>query len=74
MAAKMLSYRQMHEEYGFAVGTLYGMVNRKQIPHVRLSKRWVMFDRDEIESWLGTKKILTDNSRGPRGTGGNHGR
>jgi len=36
---------------GLAVGTLYNMVSKRQIPHRKLG-RLVKFERDELDKWL----------------------
>jgi excisionase family DNA binding protein len=57
MSPKTLSYADVEAEYGIPVGTLYALVCRRQIPHIRLGKRWVRFDRGEIEALLETHAV-----------------
>jgi excisionase family DNA binding protein len=45
-------YNGLVERTGIKKGTLYAMVSRKQIPHIRLSSRMVLFDEEAIEEWL----------------------
>lgn len=45
-------YNGLVERTGIKKGTLYAMVSRKRIPHIRLSSRLVLFDEKEIEKWL----------------------
>lgn len=52
-----LNYKQMADFLGVPLGTLYAMVNRKQIPHIRLGKRLVRFSKSEIEEWIKTRAI-----------------
>jgi excisionase family DNA binding protein len=52
MSSQMLTYIEAAEFTGIAVTTLYTMVCRKQIPHVRLGKRLVRFPRAELDAWM----------------------
>lgn len=49
---KMMTYRQAAELLQLPVGTVYSMVARRGIPHVRLGRRLVRFNRDDIDNWL----------------------
>ncbi|GEL75283.1 helix-turn-helix transcriptional regulator [Myxococcus virescens] len=40
--------------------TLYAMVSRKQIPHIRLGPRLVVFSRDELEKWMAARRVDVD--------------
>ena len=56
---------------GIPVGTLRAMVSRKQVPHIRLGPRLVVFDQRAIETWLQGKTIKEsereDRAQGVRG-------
>lgn len=45
------------------VGTLRSMVSRKQVPHVRLSARIVVFDLDELDAWLNSRRVAVGGGR-----------
>lgn len=45
---------------GLKRGTLYALVSRKRIPHRRLGRRLVIFDRAELERWLEGYAVATD--------------
>jgi excisionase family DNA binding protein len=47
-----MSYDDAVELTGILKPTLYSLVHRKQIPHIRLSNRLVRFQREELEMWL----------------------
>lgn len=57
MSDDLLTYAQLGEVIGFPLGTLYSMVKKKQIPHVRLGRRLVRFRRNEIERWLQSRSV-----------------
>jgi excisionase family DNA binding protein len=52
-----LTYRETAEYLGVAVGTIYSMVARGQIPHVRLGPRLVRFPRAELDAWLAARTV-----------------
>lgn len=45
---------------GLPIATLYSMVSRKQIPHIRLGPRLVVFSRGELERWLADHRVTCD--------------
>lgn len=49
---KYLKYKAAAELLGLPIGTLYSMVSRNVIPHVRLTDRIVLFDEDELLKWV----------------------
>lgn len=54
---KLLNYREMAAFLGVPIGTLYSMVSRKQIPHIRLSGRLVRFDEAKIKRWMEARRV-----------------
>lgn len=50
--SKHISYQQAAELLSVPIGTLRSMVCRRQIPHVRISTRIVLFDVAALKSWL----------------------
>ena len=57
MNDQKLTYKQVSELLGVPVGTIYGMVSLKRIPHIRLGKRFVRFSKNEIERWMKSHEI-----------------
>lgn len=49
---KHIGYQEAATLLAIPVGTLRSMVCRRQIPHVRISARIVVFDRATLNSWL----------------------
>ena len=47
-----ITYREAQSMTGLPLGTLYSLVYRKQIPHLRLGKRSVRFVAAELELWM----------------------
>lgn len=52
-----LTYQQTAAYLGLSVGTLYSMVARHQIPHVRLGRRLVRFPKRELDAWLAARFV-----------------
>jgi len=57
----LMNYKETAEYLGIALGTVYSMVHRRQIPHHRLGGRLVRFDPEELRTWLDARAI--DDSR-----------
>ena len=49
---ELLDYESASCLTGIKVPTLYSLVSKKQIPHIRLSKRIVRFSRTKINNWI----------------------
>lgn len=54
-----LTYRELAQVLNLPLGTLYHRVSRKEIPHVRLGRRLVRFDVEEIGKWLKAQEVTT---------------
>lgn len=59
MEDELLTYAEVRKLTGFKAGTLYSMVKRREIPHVRLGRRLVRFSKAEIETWLKKHSVPT---------------
>jgi excisionase family DNA binding protein len=55
-------YREAGRITGLPVSTLYSMVSRRQVPHIRLGPRLVVFSRTELEAWMSTGRVPTKNT------------
>lgn len=49
---EMMGYAAASQLTGVKLGTLYSLVARHQIPHVRIGKRLVLFQRSKLLAWL----------------------
>lgn len=56
-ASPMMNYEEAAAFLGLKVNTLYSMVSRKELPHVRLSRRLVRFDRAELARWVAERRV-----------------
>ncbi len=52
-----LNYETAAKLLKLPVGSLYGLVSKRQIPHIRINKRIVRFSRAELLDFLSTRKI-----------------
>lgn len=57
-----LSYAEMSRWLNLPLATLYTLVHRNEIPHLRLGRRLVRFERRAIEQWL-TKRRRSDRQQ-----------
>jgi excisionase family DNA binding protein len=55
---EMLSYEDAAHLLGLPVGTIYSMVSKRQIPHVRLGPRLVRFERSALEAWRNARRVM----------------
>jgi excisionase family DNA binding protein len=62
MTDEMLSYRQAAKFLGVPIGTLYAMVCRHRLAHVRLGPRLVRFSRSKLEELVHENTINADVS------------
>ena len=46
------TYKQLHKAYNINLHTLYTLVQRNKIPHIRLGPRTVRFDPAKVREWL----------------------
>ncbi len=51
---------------GLSVGTLYHFVSQRRIPFIRISARCIRFRRCDLESWLSTRAVGTQDAELPR--------
>jgi len=52
-----MTYQEMADKLGMPLPSLYTMVHRRRIPHLRLSGRMVRFNPTEVEQWLDAHAI-----------------
>ena len=60
---KHVGYKGAQEILGMPLGTLYGMVSRSEIPHIRLGRRHVLFDVEELMAWLKAHRVSPKSAR-----------
>jgi excisionase family DNA binding protein len=54
--SRRVGYAHAASYIGVAVSTLYVLVHRRQIPHMRISKRLVVFDLNDLDRWLDERR------------------
>lgn len=52
-----LGYDGARRYLGLKRGTLYSLVCRGRIPHIRLGKRLVLFSVKELDEWLAARSV-----------------
>ena len=60
----LIEYRTLAKRWSIPVGTIYSMVSRGQIPHIRLGPRTVRFDPTELEQWLRARRVRPQDPGG----------
>jgi excisionase family DNA binding protein len=56
-ADTMLRYSDAAQMLGIPTSTLQSMVCRKEVPHVRLGRRLVVFSRRALEAWMLSRTV-----------------
>ena len=56
-----LNYREAARMLGIPIGTLRSMVCRRQIPHIRISPRIVVFDVAALDAWISARRVGVAN-------------
>lgn len=56
-----LNYREAARLLGIPVGTLRSMVCRRQVPHIRISPRVVVFDVAALDEWIALRRVDVAN-------------
>jgi len=54
MEKKLLKPSDIAEMLGVKIRTVYHWIHTKQIPHIKLGKKLVRFDQEEIKKWVET--------------------
>ena len=57
MYNKLLNYSETAERLGVRLTTLYSLVYKKRIPHIRLGGRLVRFSSEAIEHWMNNRTV-----------------
>jgi excisionase family DNA binding protein len=58
----LLGYKDAANELGLPIGTLYSLVSRRRIPHVRLGRRLVRFDQAPLAAWVMKHRVAVAQS------------
>lgn len=58
--SERLRYPEAARYVGIPLGTMYALVSKRLIPHIRLGPRLVLFDREELDAWVKSKGVPED--------------
>lgn len=61
-----LNYRDAARMLGIPIGTLRSMVCRRQVPHVRISPRIVVFEVASLTAWVTERRVGVANDAASR--------
>jgi excisionase family DNA binding protein len=67
MSNEMMDYDEAARYLGLPLGTLYSMVSRKRIPHVRLGPRLERFPRADLDGWVQERMVMPEVRRANEG-------
>jgi predicted DNA-binding transcriptional regulator AlpA len=54
---RWLTPSDLHKEYAIAISTQNKMRMRGEIPYSKVGKKFVRYDRNEIDKWLESKAV-----------------
>ena len=52
-----INYAGAAAHLGIPLGTLRSMVCRRQVPHIRISARIVVFELTELDAWIDAHRV-----------------
>lgn len=61
--SKRINYAEAAAYLGVKVPTLRSMVHRKQVPHIRLSGKLVVFDLETLDQWLSSRAVASNDDQ-----------
>lgn len=61
MSTRHVGYAGAEELTGIKRGTLYSLVCLKKIPHLRVGRRHVLFNVEELLQWLESHRVVDLN-------------
>ncbi len=53
----LIGYAEAARRLGIPLGTLYALVSQRRVPHHRLGPRFVKFDPEALDVWIGDRAI-----------------
>lgn len=59
---RKIRYDEAAEKLGVGKATLYSMVCKKRVPHIRMSGRLVLFDEEELDAFIDSHRVPVGNS------------
>lgn len=59
----MIGYSGVRALLGCPIGTIYSLVSKKKIPHYRMGPRHVLFNTQEVNSWLDQHKVTVGGGK-----------
>lgn len=62
MKSARLSYEEAAAYLAIKIATLRSLVCRRQIPHVRLTPRLVVFDREQLDAWIAERTVTVERT------------
>lgn len=54
---ELCGYKDAAKLLGVPLGTLYAWVHQKRVPHIRLGRRAVRFDREALRNWIASRRV-----------------
>lgn len=58
---EFLTYDQASKLLNVSRSTLYGLVAKKRVPHIRVGRRFVRFNADALRKWFREKMVEINN-------------
>ncbi len=65
MEEDLLTYAEAADMLGLELSTLYTLVSRRTVPHIRFGRRLVRFRRRELRAWVDERAVPPISSSPP---------
>jgi excisionase family DNA binding protein len=56
-AVSLVGYEDAARFLCMPLGTVYSLVSKGQVPHIRISRRLVRFDLGELRAWIDARRV-----------------
>lgn len=61
MSKPIMNIRQLHDHTGMSISYIYKLTSRGLIPHYKPGGKLIYFVQEEMDKWLLSKKIFSDD-------------
>ena len=63
VVSQRIPYAAAAKHLGLKIQTLRTMVHRRQVPHIRLGPKLVVFDTDVLDAWLNERSVAANEEK-----------
>lgn len=61
-----MNYQEAADFLNLNIGTLYSLVHKKKIPHIRMGNRIVRFSKEALDKWIAENTVENSQKKGEK--------